>query len=123
MKTDCALITYVDLPGLDPDDRLLAAELISMGCSVEACIWTDQTIDWSRFKLAVIRSTWDYHLHEERFLEWSRRVSDVTTLYNSAAAIAWNARKTYLRELERKGVSIVPTAWIGRSEQVSLEQF
>lgn len=55
---------------------------------------------------------WGYHLEPERWLAlldgWSAHVP----LFNPAALMRWNARKTYLGELAAAGVPTVPT-WFG----------
>jgi hypothetical protein len=55
-----ALVTYKDLPELDPDDQLLARELEHRGMKTQAAIWNDPTINWNDADLCIIRSTWDY---------------------------------------------------------------
>jgi glutathione synthase/RimK-type ligase-like ATP-grasp enzyme len=35
-------------------------------------------------------------------------------LYNPAGIVRWNTHKSYLRDLERRGVPIVPTEWLAR---------
>jgi glutathione synthase/RimK-type ligase-like ATP-grasp enzyme len=41
-------------------------------------------------------------------------------LWNPPAVIRWNAEKTYLRELDARGVPVVPTRWIERGDPTSL---
>jgi glutathione synthase/RimK-type ligase-like ATP-grasp enzyme len=77
-------------------------------------VW-DQPCDWSRFALVVSRTPWDYFHRLDEFLEWARGVAAVTPLLNPLPTIAWNAHKSYLLDLERAGVPIVPTVLVGRS--------
>jgi len=109
---DFTFVTYADLPGLDPDDRLAVVELEKSGAEVAAQVWTDPEVDWSRAGTVVVRSTWDYHLHYDAFLAWIDRVSAVASMWNPAALLRRNSVKTYMRDLESQGVPVVPTAWI-----------
>lgn len=62
--------------------------------------------------LVVIRSTWDYHHVPELFLEGmdALRRSGLE-VENTLSFVRWNLNKRYLRELEGRGVPIVPTRW------------
>lgn len=103
------------------DDELLATALCERGCEVQAVAWDEAGTDWSAFDLCLVRSTWDYHDKHPEFLEWARRVEAAAGLQNPADLIAWNSEKTYLRELAEAGVSTVPTVWVDRSSDTSLE--
>ena len=56
-----ALVTYRGLPDLAADDRLLRDALLRRGAGVDAVVWDDPDVDWSRYDEIVVRSTWDYH--------------------------------------------------------------
>lgn len=113
-----ALVTYPEKPQLSPDDSLLVPELERCGAPVVVVPWSDPTADWSRCAGAVVRSTWDYHLQLDRFIEWTDCLDGLgVRLMNSAALLRWNAEKTYLRQLESSGVPVVPTRWICRGDQ------
>jgi hypothetical protein len=117
---DVALVTYSELPDLDEDDRILRDALQRRGLSVQPAIWDDPQFDWSAPKLAVIRSTWDYHHRLAEFLAWARRAAQLTTLRNPLQAIEWNTHKSYLRDLEARGVPIVPTVWLKAGSRADL---
>ncbi|HEX9990645.1 MAG TPA: hypothetical protein VGE45_19475 [Chloroflexia bacterium] len=117
---DVALVTYSELPNLAEDDQLLRDALLRRGLSVQPAIWDDPQFDWSAPKLAVIRSTWDYHRRLDEFLAWARRAAQLTSLWNPLQAIEWNTHKTYLRDLEARGVPIVPTVWLEAGSQANL---
>jgi hypothetical protein len=90
---------------LDPLMRALERE----GVAAEVCNWDDESVDWSRFDAAVIRSTWDYTERFQEFLGWIERCSSATRLVNSAELVRWNADKRYLDDLDRSGIAVVPT--------------
>ena len=116
----CAIATCSQLPDLDPDDRLLGQALIELGARVSASVWTDPSVAWGSADVCVIRSTWDYHRQPAEFDRWIDAVSTITCLLNPAHVIRWNSHKFYLRELERRGIPIVPTVWVAREEVVDL---
>ena len=74
--------------------------------------WDSEHVDWGRFDVAVIRSTWDSVDRPDAYLAWASAVPEVTTLLNPVEAIAWNLDKTYLRTLAARGVPVVPTQWV-----------
>ena len=119
---DFTFVTYADLPELDPDDRLAVVELERRGASVAAQVWSDASVDWSCAGTVVIRSTWDYHLHHDAFLAWVDRVAALTPIWNPPALVRRNSVKTYLQDLEVRGVPVVPTAWIDRGRSCDLRR-
>lgn len=104
-----ALVTCAALCGLDPDDELVLAPLKALGIVAEPAVWDDPAVDWARYDLVVVRSTWDYHRRRDEFLAWAR---GVPRLANAADVLTWNTDKRYLRELADAGVAIAPTTWI-----------
>ena len=116
----CAIVTCAQLPDLDPDDRLLSQALVELGARVSAQVWSDPNADWNSANVCVIRSTWDYHKQPAEFDRWIKAVSKITCLLNPADVVRWNSHKFYLRDLERRGIPIVPTIWVERGEVVEL---
>jgi hypothetical protein len=104
-----ALVTCAELPGLDPDDRLLLDPLAGRGIHVTAAVWDDPAVDWPSFDLVVLRSTWDYAARRDVFVAWAAAVPH---LANPADVVAWNTDKRYLRELAAAGVPVLSTSWV-----------
>lgn len=102
-----ALATCVKLPESDPDQELLVERLRAGGAKVRMLAWDGPEAP-AADELVVVRSTWNYFDDVEAFLAWVERVP---RLLNPAAVVRGNVRKTYLRELEARGVPIVPTVW------------
>ena len=120
-QVDVALATYEKLPHLDPDDGPLVDALVRRGLRIAPLVWDDPTADFARARLCLIRSTWDYFNDKrERFVAWAESTAAGTELWNPADAIRWNSDKRYLRELEARGVSILPTLWIEPGADVDL---
>jgi hypothetical protein len=116
------LVTYSELPYLSDDDRLLLDELRSLGVRAESAVWDDPAVDWVAARAAVVRSTWDYHHHHGRFMEWIERAGALTRLFNPPDTLRWNSHKSYLADLEAKGVPVVPTVWLSAGTQASLSE-
>ncbi|MFP5287522.1 MAG: RimK family alpha-L-glutamate ligase [Thermoanaerobaculia bacterium] len=110
MRT-CAFLTTDDLAGYVTDDALAEAPLAELGWAVEHVPWR-QPGGWERYEAVVIRSTWDYHKHPEEFLAVLEEIGrSGARLANPLELVRWNARKTYLRDLESRGLPVVPTVW------------
>lgn len=112
-----SLITYDGLPNLDPDDALIADQLRKRGHMCTAAIWSDESVDWSKFDISIMRSAWDYHLHTEKFFSWMQKVSKVTTLLNPPGLMRWSSHKSYLIELQKKGLPVVETLWLDKGQK------
>ncbi|MEO8201593.1 MAG: hypothetical protein ABI679_13780 [Gemmatimonadota bacterium] len=105
-------VSYPGAPTLTPDDRLVFEPLAELGGLAVALVWSDESVRWGEYAAVVVRSTWDYHLVPDSFRTWLDRMErDAIPLWNPTALIRWNMNKTYLRELEVKGVSIPATVW------------
>ena len=112
-----SFVTYAAHADLTPDDRLAVAVLEQLGATVSASIWTDPTIDWSGFDAIVLRSTWDYYERAAEFREWIDALDALKApLWNPPPVLRWSMNKTYLKDLEKAGVSVVPTVWLSKGD-------
>lgn len=101
-----------DLTGYQCDDELAAPSLNSLGWSVTLQPWDDPSVEWSRYQLVVVRSTWDYQDRMEQFLSTLRTIDQSeAVLANPLETLEWNINKRYLSELSARGVDVVPTVW------------
>ncbi len=90
-------------------EKPLVYALKEEGFQVEWVIWSEET-DWNKFDLAIVRTTWDYQDHFEHFVTQLEKIEESSCiLFNSLDCIRWNIDKHYLFELQKSGVSIVPT--------------
>ncbi|MCI4366021.1 MAG: hypothetical protein L3K10_08230 [Thermoplasmata archaeon] len=115
---EVALVTHEGLPGLADDDQRLVPALERFGIRGRAAVWSDPTVPWDQFVGCVLRSTWDYYLQREKFLDWVDRMARVTRLWNPAPVVHWNSHKSYLRDLEDRRISVVPTVWSDGSKSL-----
>jgi hypothetical protein len=109
----CAFLTMDSLDGyISEGDEVAYAPLKALGWVVEAVPWRRPGVDWRRFDAVIIRTTWDYHEAPEAFVSVLEQVKrSGAPLENGLDLVIWNMNKTYLRDLERRGIPIVPTIW------------
>lgn len=117
---DVAIATCEDFPQLSPWDGGVIDALRELGIQAAPLIWTDATVEWGRAKCVVVQSTWDSHLRPAEFLAWADRVESAAPLHNPSGLLRWNLHKSYLRELEQKGVRVTPTFWLNKGGAMDL---
>ncbi len=105
-----AFLSMDRLDGFVQDDDLAVAPLAERGWAVETVSWRAEA-DWAAYEAVVIRTPWDYQDDPDRFLAVLAGIERETVLENPLAVVRWNLRKTYLRDLEARGVPVVPTRW------------
>ena len=115
-----ALATAADQEFTDQDDAPLLAALRAAGHHADLHAWDDTSVAWHDLDAVVIRTTWDYPRRRDRFVAWAAEVEAVTTLCNPAEVVRWNTHKSYLLELEERGMPLVPTAWLAQGDRVDL---
>ncbi|MCV7422886.1 hypothetical protein H7K45_20250 [Mycobacterium yunnanensis] len=99
----------------DGDDAGLVPALRARGLHAHWLAWDDpKTLEAD---LVIPRATWDYTERLEEFLTWTRRVPQ---LLNTPAVLAWNTDKRYLDDLRGAGVPVVPSAFFGPGEPVTV---
>jgi glutathione synthase/RimK-type ligase-like ATP-grasp enzyme len=113
-----ALATCREFPDLDAEDRLLIPALDRLGIECRPAVWDDPGVDWAGFDVVVLRETWDYTGRREEFLAWCRQVEAGAALLNPADVVAWNTDKHYLQEIERLGLSVVPTSFLEPGDDI-----
>jgi glutathione synthase/RimK-type ligase-like ATP-grasp enzyme len=102
-----------EIPNLDElfeEDNLLVDGFEAQGFQARPIIWSDPSIDWDQFDIALIRSTWDYLDDREHFLYVLSAIeASSCTLFNPLAVVRWNIDKHYLFDLQTWGVPVIPT--------------
>lgn len=105
-----AIASSRQFPGIHADDVHLAATLEQLGVECTVCIWNDPQVDWTAFDAVLIRTIWDYFEHYAAFLTWLDMLERLGVItINDTRTLRWNSDKRYLLELERQGVSVIPT--------------
>jgi glutathione synthase/RimK-type ligase-like ATP-grasp enzyme len=120
-----ALVTALEARDLDPDMAPLTTALRAAGAAVSMPCWHDPEIDWSRYDVALLRSTWDYVDRIDEFLAWCDHCASHTRLLNRPDVVRWNTDKHYLLDLAREGVPVVPTRFVepGDDARAALDAF
>ena len=119
-----ALVTSEELPDLDPDSQLLPPALAEAGLEIRIAAWSDPSVEWERFDTVIVRSTWDDFDRPAEFAGWIDHVEQRAKVVNPARVMRWNAHKSYLRDLEQRGVRTVETLWLdaGDTARVPFEE-
>lgn len=108
----CAFLTMDTLDEFEVYDELLVEPLSRRGWSVNMVSWRNREIDWNAFDAVIIRSPWDYQQDASLFMKVLEEIDRSSArLENALDLVRWNIDKTYLKELEEKGILIVPTIW------------
>jgi glutathione synthase/RimK-type ligase-like ATP-grasp enzyme len=114
-KPAIALITATAARDVDEDLPPLESALRNAGADVTIAEW-DRPHGWSRFDIALLRSTWDYPLRLVEFLDWAEAVSRKTKLLNPLPLVKWSSDKHYLSDLAAKQVPTVLTRFVEPGE-------
>ena len=108
----CAYLTMANADGWIIDAGLGFTPLEAMGWVIEEVPWRAGDSDWDSFDAVYLGTPWDYPEDPQRFmavLESIDRSSAV--LVNDIALVRWTLSKSYLRDLQDRGMAIVPSYW------------
>ena len=106
----CAFLTINDLSDFECYDDKLISPMNQNGWECEFIPWDQSNINWNNFDLAIIRSTWDYQDRIQEFLDVLENINlSNCILENSLELVKWNIDKSYLKELSKKKIQIVPS--------------
>ncbi|HEY8091775.1 MAG TPA: hypothetical protein VIF09_28120 [Polyangiaceae bacterium] len=124
MPVDVAIASCLVLPEPDADLAPLVAALRAAGVSTEVLGWDDAAAEprFAAARMVLLRSTWNYAERPAEFLAWVDRVAASTALHNGRDTVRWNTHKSYLLDLDRRGVPVVPTVLLRRGETASLTE-
>lgn len=118
MGRRCAYLTMENPAGWTIDAELAFPPMQAMGWAIEALPWKSTDVDWNAFDAVYIGTPWDYPQDPARFLDVLASIDrSSAVLVNDLALVDWSLPKTYLRDLEEKGVDIVPSTWCDRYAQ------
>jgi glutathione synthase/RimK-type ligase-like ATP-grasp enzyme len=117
------ILTCGKLPQLLESDQQIIPALAKHGVNAKAVIWDDPSINWSEFDYLIFRNTWDYYEKETEFNSWLDQIEKlgVKTL-NPINIIKKNKHKFYLRELEKQGITILPTLFLDKTNGLNLKE-
>ena len=104
-----ALATCAAVAGSVEEDLGVIAALQRRGIEAAHVAWDDPGVDWSSFRLVLVRSTWDYPHRRAAFLAWAE---SLPTVLNPASVLRWNTDKRYLEQLAEAGLPVIPTRFL-----------
>lgn len=114
----CAILSMDSLEDFEAYDHLVEPYLHQLGWQTATISWRKEGVAWSQYDLVVIRTPWDYQDEPELFMQRLNEIeASSAILENSIDIVAWNIDKIYLKELQQKGVELVPTIWQDRLNQ------
>ncbi|MFN0141718.1 MAG: RimK family alpha-L-glutamate ligase [Pyrinomonadaceae bacterium] len=117
---EICFLSMDDLGWYVADDDLAIGPLSELGVDVSTLSWRQTKRQWSEFQSVIIRTPWDYQSSPDEFLSVLSEIEGQTRLENPLDIVRWNLAKTYLRDMEERGVRIVPSIW---RPKYSEEQF
>lgn len=104
-----------DLSGYVVDDEFLfkAIEINWPELNYDVISWSKPDVDWSKYDVAVIRTTWDYTKRRSEFLAKLAKIEKQgCKVLNPISVIEWNSHKSYLKNLEAKNISIIKSYFL-----------
>jgi len=102
------------------DDELVQQALNERGISSVRLDWADPDVDWSNFKCAVFRTTWDYFERFDEFTAWLKYAESKTRIINAPSLVWWNIDKHYLHDLQKQGIPVVPSQFIEKGKTFNI---
>jgi len=120
-----ALVTARAARRIDEDLAPLIGALKAAGADAQLVDWDDDSAEWSTFRLALLRSPWDYTKRLPEFLGWAECVSRQTRLLNPLQVVRWNTDKHYLGQLIQARVPTVSSHFVepGEDGMTGLQRF
>jgi len=119
----CAFLTLDQRGDFVIDDERAVQPMADLGWQVSIVSWRQTRIPWRAYDAVIIRSTWDYWDDVDGFLAVLGQIDGATRLANPLPLVYWNLEKTYLRDMQQKGIGIVPTLWSERFEPDAVPGF
>lgn len=117
-----AFLSMDSLDGFNCSDHLLVPPFEKAGWRVDTVSWRDRLADWNRFAAVIVRSPWDYQDDPAAFMDVLGTIdASRARLANDLALMKWNLDKRYLRDVEARGLAIVPTLWAAEFDPTQAE--
>lgn len=92
----------------------LASKFEQFGVRTIAAPWltTPLSSDSSQSFIYIANLAWGYHRVTDKWDTWLRTWPKEIKLINSPSLLLWNTRKTYLQDIQKAGISIIPTLYV-----------
>lgn len=117
------MVTCSDLPTAGASGRLLTNALATAGMIPRIAAWDDAAVPWHAFDGVLLHACWNYHLKFDEFQAWLAALATSTVpVWNPLEVVQWNSRKTYLSDLARLGIPVLPAVYVGCGDRVRLAE-
>lgn len=110
-----------DSPAFVDELKLLQPVFLERNAELISADWRDSKIDWQAFDVIIPKACWDYSEHSVEFEQYLRaRIAQKAKFKNDAETVLWNMRKTYLRDLESKNLSVAEFSLVSQGKALDL---
>jgi glutathione synthase/RimK-type ligase-like ATP-grasp enzyme len=101
-----------------PDEDIILEEILfELGLEFQFEVWSDTSVDWTKYTHLLMKSPWDYFDRYAEFLAWCQKIKSLgIPVINDLDTIIRNSEKRYLQEIQDKGFSIVPTIFNSKDQ-------
>ncbi|UJR13117.1 hypothetical protein I4U23_000141 [Adineta vaga] len=96
------------------------ANFQSLNINVLSIPWYESPLSIQSSHIYLVNLVWNYHLQTNRWLTWLQSWPETLRLINSVKLLLWNTKKTYLKDLEMKGIPIIPTIFVDHIDETKL---
>ncbi|MGH1467371.1 MAG: ATP-grasp domain-containing protein [Bdellovibrionales bacterium] len=120
-----AFLTCDDLSDYIIDDDLAidAFSEVFPNDQLEVVSWSKPEVNWADYDFAVIRTTWDYTARLDEFLSVLQKIEKSgCKLLNPLSTVEWNSKKTYLKELYKKGLPVLTSIFLEKENIASIKK-
>ncbi|HEY1024283.1 MAG TPA: hypothetical protein VGE26_03905 [Sphingobacteriaceae bacterium] len=122
------LVTYEDqgkyTSNLENEDQKLQQFLQDKGLEARSEVWSDPSVDWGRYDVAILKSPWDYFDRILEFYAWLDRMKAMNIrMLNPINIVLWNSDKHYLKDIAAAGLPVTPTLFIEKGETPDLHHY
>lgn len=123
-KKRCAYLTMSDKGDYVTDEYLSFEPMAAYDWSVDMVAWQDSSVNWDDYDAVYICTPWDYPQHADKFISVLENIDRSSALLvNDLSLVRWTLSKIYLRDLEKCGVAIVPSAWYEDIDAATIPTF
>lgn len=100
----------------------LASKFEQLGVHAIAASWltTPLSTNSSNPYIYLANLAWGYHCVADQWNTWLHAWPKETKLINSPSLLLWNTRKTYLQDLQKAGIPIIPTLYVEHIDEKTL---
>lgn len=101
-----------------PDEDLILEEILTeLGLDFQFEVWSDNSVDWTKYTHLLMKSPWDYFDRYAEFLAWCQKVKSLgIPVINDLDTVILNSDKRYLQLIQDKGYPIVPTIFNSKDQ-------